>query len=236
MIDLLVVLTPISLVDSVSMIPFGLLALAVLLSGSRPYAGAVAFVAGIFCSYLPAGLLLVLGLGPLFDRVSRWLAHWWSNPGTADMILGIVVGLLLVFVGYRIAVARPKKATEKADNISEGATPGQAFMLGAGATIVGLWGALPYFAAADQIMKADLPAMQATLAIVYYNLIFILPLVVLLLIRAVAGERAAGLFDAVNRIFARWGKRVLSAALIVIGLVVLADSIGWLIGRPLLPV
>ena len=43
-------------------------------------------------------------------------------------------------------------------------------------------GALPYFAAIDLILKEDLPLVSAGLALLYYNLVFVLPLAALLLI------------------------------------------------------
>ena len=52
-------------------------------------------------------------------------------------------------------------------------TPSQAWVMGAGATIAGLWGALPYFAAIDQILKADVSQVETMLALAYYNVVFI---------------------------------------------------------------
>ena len=236
MINLLGVLTPISLLDSISVIPFAVVVLAVLLGGARPYLGSTTFLLGIGLSYLAAGLLIVLGLGPILDGLSERLTHWWKHPTTLDIVLGIVIGAVMVIFGYRLATARQEKGKQKMEMASEGISPWQAFGLGAGSTLAGLWGALPYFAAIDQILKANLSILEAVLALGYYNLIFILPLAALVVIRAALGARAAGLFDAVNRLFSVWGKRLLIAGLIIVGLVFVADGIGWLVGRPLLPV
>ena len=236
MFNLLLVLTPISLIDSTSVIPFAVVVLAVLLGGPRPYAGAAAFLLGMFLSYLAAGILIVLGLGAAINAASGFLAFWWRNPDDLDYAAGIVAGVLLVLLGYRLASARRTKGAGDARAARAGMTPLQAFLFGAGSTIAGLWGALPYFAAIDQILKADVSAIYAVAALLYYNVIFALPLASLVLLRAVVGERASGLFDTVNRLFSVWGRRVLIAALVALGLIMVADGIGWFLGRPLIPV
>ena len=50
------------------------------------------------------------------------------------------------------------------------------------------------------------------------------------------GQRSDGLFNAVTRLFEIWGKRVLVALMIVLGSVMLADGVGWLLGHPVIPV
>lgn len=234
MFDLLLVLTPISLIDSTSAIPFAVVVLAVLMSAPKPYVGSVSFLLGMTLSYFAAGVLIVVGLGSLIERVTAALNNWWNNPETIDYVLGIVVGIGLIVVGYRWAVARQEKAKQK--KVSAGMTPAQAFLLGAGATIAGLWGALPYFAAIDQILKANVSDGEAVVALAYYNVIFVSLLALLVVVRAVVGKRADGLFEAVNQFFAVWGKRVLIGVMILLGAVMVADGVGLFFGHPLIPV
>ena len=73
-------------------------------------------------------------------------------------------------------------------------------------------------------------------ALAFYNVIFVSSGVVLVLIRVFFGTRADSVFEAMNRLFAVWGKRLLIAAMVVLGLVMVADGVGWLLGRQLLPV
>ena len=185
-------------------------------------------------SYFSAGVLIAVGLRSLIEQVTTYLAYWWKNPSTVDHVLGIVVGFGLITVGYRWAQARQEKAKRK--KVSSEMTPTQAFWLGAGATIAGIWGALPYFAAIDLILKSDISDWEAVGVLAYYNLIFMSPLALLVLIRACAGKRADGVFDWVNRLFTVWGKAILIVTMIVLGLVMVADSVGWFIGHPLIPV
>ena len=235
MLDLLLALTTISIIDSLSMLPFAVVVLAVLLTGKQPYLTASGFLIGIFVSYLGAGILIAFGLGETINQVTEALVHWFKNPNAIDYYLSIVVGVLLIVFGYRWATARRKKAEQK-KKAEASMGPGQAFLLGGGAVLAGLWGALPYFAAVDTILKEDLTVSESIVALTYYNVIFISSGVVLVLIRAVMGERADGVFAAVNRFIAVWGKRTIIAAMVLLGLVMLADGVGWLLGRPLIPV
>jgi hypothetical protein len=231
--EVLLLLTPIALLDSLSMLPFGIVVLAVLLSGDRPYASSLSFLAGTAGSYFAAGLLIALGLGDLIGRASAAVSHRFWHPETIDYILGLAIGLALVFFGYRLAVMRQEKGKKK--DVSAGMTPAQALFLGAGATIAGIWGALPYFAAIDQLLKAEASPAESALGLAYYNLVFISILLLLVGIRAVLGTGANALFERLNAGVAVWGKRALVVAMVALGLLMVADSIGYLAGHPLIP-
>jgi hypothetical protein len=234
MLDLLVTLTPIRLIDSLSLMPFAMVVLATLLSGPKPYVSSISFLLGTALSYFVAGVLIAFGLGGLIERITVVLAHRFWNPQAIDYWLSMVIGLALIVLGYRWAIARRERAERK--DVSTGMTPPQAFMLGAGATIAGLWGALPYFAAVDQILKANVSMWEVLTALAYYNIVFISLAASLVLVRAVAGAGADGLFAAVNRLLSVWGKRLLIAGMILLGIVMIADGVGWLLGHPLIPV
>jgi len=233
MFELLISLTPISLIDSLSLLPFAVVVLAMLLNGPKPYLTSIGFLLGTMLSYFAAGVLIVFGLGEIIQRVTGIIVEWWNNPRAIDYILSIVVGIALILLGYRWAIARRKKAERK--QVSSGMRPGEAFVMGAGATIAGLWGALPYFAALDQILKANVSYAEGVIALAYYCLIFISFASALVVIRAVVGARADALFAMVNRLIELWGKRVLITLMIVLGSVMLADGVGWVFGRPIIP-
>ncbi len=231
---LLITLTPISLVDSLSVVPFSVVVLAVLLSGPKPYLSSVSFLLGTALSYFAAGVLIAVGLGAVVAQAADALVHWFKNPSALDYVLSVIIGFGLVVLGYRWAMARRKRAADKP--VQTGMDPLQAFTLGAGATIAGLWGALPYFAAIDQILKADTSTWEAVVALAFYNLVFISISAALVIIRACVGSRADPIFEAVDRFFQVWGKRVLIVLMVLLGLVMVADGVGWLLGHPLIPV
>ena len=49
------------------------------------------------------------------------------------------------------------------------------------------------------------------------------------------GSRADAVFDTVNRLIQIWGKRVFIALMVVLGLVMVGDGVGWALGWPLIP-
>jgi len=232
MLALIVVLTPISLLDSTSMVPISVVPLTTILAGRHGRAGAVAFIAGVFVTYAAIGVLAVLGLDAVFARLNAEFMRFLKNPDTLDFVLQIVIGIVLLIIGQRMANARRSKKREAPPDVA----PAQAFVFAAGLVIVGAPGALPYFAAIDQMLRADLPAAQTTASIIFYNLVFVSPLIVIVIARELLGERADLLFSKVNGFMETWGRRLLMIALVLLGLVLVIDGLGWFLGKPLIPV
>jgi cytochrome c biogenesis protein CcdA len=232
MFQVILVIAPIALLDSTSIIPVCLVPLARLLASRRPVLAAGAMIAGIFFTYFVCGVLIYFGLRELFEGLSAAMHQWWHNPDTGDFVLQILIGLALIFIGYKIsAPPRPKKTRE----IASEASPIGAFLFGAGLTIVGMPGALPFFAAVDQLLRADLPNYQTIFAIAAYCVIFVAPLVGVVLVRVALGDRANLVLDAVNRFLSTWGRGVIIALLVLLGLVMVADGVGFFLGHPLIP-
>ena len=232
MIDLLAILTPIALIDSLSLIPVAVVPMLLLLGGARPLAGSMAFIAGIVATYLPFGVLLLFGLDGLFDSLAEHFQKWWaSEPDLGELILQILIGLALIALGYRVCARRGKKAVEKS---GPGMTPGQAFTLAAIINVSGLWGALPYFAAIAQILKEDLPSTGMMTALLFYNLVFILPLLAFPATHWILGARAERFFFRLKELVDRWVGRILVTLLIGLGFLLVVDGVGWLLGRPLI--
>ena len=135
--------------------------------------------------------------------------------------------------GLRIARARRSRGERSA---SGGMTPLRAFAAGAGLTVVGMPVAIPYFAAIDLVLRADVVLVRQLGALLYYNLVFVAPLAAIVALRLVLGERGARILDAVKRFFDTWGQRVIVALLMGLGVVLVVDGIGWFLGLPLIPV
>ena len=232
MLDLLATLVPIALIDSLSLIPVAVVPLALLLGGRQPVAGALAFVAGVLVIYTPFGLLLTFGLDELFDALSAHFSAWWNRtPDFGEVVLEIVVGLLLLVAGQRICEKRGSQTDEERPR---GMTPLQGFLSGFILTVTGLWGALPYFAAVSQILKEDLPPAGMMGAILFYNLVFALPLFAMLAVHFLLGDRSERWFGKLAVFITHWGKRFISLLLIGLGFLMVVDGIGWLNGWPLL--
>jgi cytochrome c biogenesis protein CcdA len=234
MIELLAVLTPIALIDSASITPLGLVPLATILAGKRPFGTAFAFLAGLFISYLMMCLLFLFGLSAFLMRMNVWLNYRWNNPEPADFGIQILVGLVMLIFGLRIVEKRKSKSGGR--EIQSGVTPTAAFGFGFLMNVVGFPGALPYFAAADRIAQADPPTSDAVIAVVYYVTIFVLPLAAIVLLRVLLGKRMDGVMQAIQGFFDSWGRRLVMVLLILLGLILVVDGVAYFLGGPLIPI
>ena len=233
MTDLLVVLTPIGLLDSTSIIPLCIVLLVMLLAGPNPVVRSCALILGIFVAYLAFGLLVLFGLQTIIDEVEVYIDRLWTNPNLEELILQIIIGMVLCVVAWRM-IAKDKKSADKPAPSSMTAV--QAFTSGAVLTIVGLPGAVPYFAAIELTLRAELAMAEEIIALVFYNVVFVLPIAAIVVLRAILGDRSQRLFDRIKVFFDTWGQRVIVALLIVLGVILILDGIGWLVGYPLIPV
>jgi len=235
MLELLSVLAPIALIDSTSITPVALVPLATVLAGKRPVVTAFAFILGLFVSYMVMALGFLFGLSAFLTRVNAWVSYRWNNPEPADFAFQILVGVVMVVFGLRIFEKRQIKGGSR--KIQSGVTPASAFWFGCILNVVGFPGALPYFAAADRIVQADLPVSGATLAVTFYVVIFVLPLTAIVLLRAVIGARMDGVIQAIKGLFDTWGKRLIMVLLILLGLILVVDGVVYfLAGEPLIPI
>ena len=229
---LFAVLTPIALLNSVSILPTAISGFAVSLGAPKPFLTTSAFIAGNFVPMFTFGLLVTLGLDAAFQQLGVWARDAWQDPDALVVLLQLIIGAVTVAFGYRLSRASPHRP----DRVSTARmTPIGAFSVAAGVTLIGLPGSLLYFAAIDQILRAELTVVGITKAALFYNVIVLLPLVLIVLFRGLLGRRSDPLFRAVARFFERWGKRLLSFGMLGVGVVLTADAIGWFLGFPLLP-
>jgi len=232
--DLLTIIIPIALVDSASITPLCIVPLALILSSRRPYVNAAAFLLGLFVSYLVMAVAFLIGMGAVIDPLNAWLAEKLKNPQPLDLVVQIVVGAILLIFGLRIARKRQEK-TAKRRAEPPISTVG-AFWLAVTMNVVGFPGAVPYFAAADQILRANLPLPETLSAVLVYVVVFLVPLATLVLVRAALGKRGDVVMDKVKVFFDRWGPRILMVVLVGLGAVLVVDGVMFLFGHPLLPV
>lgn len=233
MIELLAILTPVGLLDSASIVPLCIVIMVVLLTGARPVFRSFLFIVGVFLVYLGCGLLILVGLQSVFDEINAYVIRLWKYPETDELIVQVILGIILLAFGLRMARRRNKDAGKP---VTSGMTAQQAFLAGAGLTIVGLPGAVPYFAAIDLILRADLAPMPTMLALGYYNVVFVLPLAAIVAVSLILGEHSQGPLDAIRQWLDRWGQRVIVVLLMSLGAILVADGVGWFIGYPLIPV
>jgi len=231
MTELISLITPIALLDSLSMLPVCIVPIIILLTHERPVFHSSMFLLGLLVVYIPFGLLLILGVDIVFEAAGRLINEWFieKHNGT-QVLLQLVIGIALLALGYQIAKKHTQKLEEQPKVIVNART---AFTFAAILMLTGLWGALPYFAAIDQILRAELSSLQMVLSVLYYNLIFISPLVALVVIGIILGPEAKSLFEKLVAWLLHFGKRLITLALYLLGFILIVDAVGWYLNMPL---
>ena len=233
MLELLLTLTTISLLDSMSAVPIALIPLAIILNGKTPLTGALSFIIGGFIVYFIVGLIILLGLDNLIDKYAeQFISYMKSEPDCVELTIQIIIGFFMIYFAAQFSRKAPQDSNTR--SYDSDINPAQAFILSASINIIGMWGALPYFAAMAQILKADLETASMIWILVYYNIIFALPLIAFILLRIMMAERATVLIGKMTDFFSRWGKKVIVLSLYALGLLLIADGIGWFTGYPIL--
>jgi cytochrome c biogenesis protein CcdA len=169
-------LLALAVVDSVN--PSAIAVTLYLLSRERAAAPVAVYIAAIFLTYLALGALMIAGLDALLPAL-RDVAG-----GRVGFIVQGVVGLAMVLYALR-APAPATASTAPADRGA--ATLAAVALLGVTVTAMELPTAVPYLGAVALLTSSGLPVAQWFPLLVVYNVIFVLPPVLLL-----AGHLALG--------------------------------------------
>ena len=233
MLEILGILTPIAVLDAASVIPVAIVPMAVFLATARPYLTSSGYVAGIFLPYVGFGVVIAFGLGWVIGGLNTWFQRFYAEPNAMELLLQVVLGLAAVWFGARMLSEPSQRAVDKPQ---PEATPAEAFALGAGTILVGLPGALPYFAAIDQVLRADLNPGSNVIALIYYNVVIVLPLAAMILLHVFMGAASRPLFERISAFSARWGGRAFALLLLAFGALFVVDGLSFLIfDYPILP-
>jgi cytochrome c biogenesis protein CcdA len=213
--SLILILIPILLTDVIN--PVLLAAVIFALGSKKPLINANAVLFGWLILYFIAGIILALGL----ESISEFL----TNPRPIDFYIEIVVGVLLVWLALRCFKKEDPRKKEKDFGEADALKTSTAFWTGASINLIGLPFAIPYFAAIDQILKSDLDWSPAVMALLIYNLLYILPFTLLILVRYVYKEKSDHLFASINEKMEKLGNIILPLLLLLIGGALMADAI-----------
>lgn len=222
MIDLLPKLIPLLVVDVLNPVLFALLVVAV--GTGRPFANSTALIAGHTAAYFFSGVVIALGLTQITARL--------SNPLPVDFVIELLLGLLLLWAAL---ASRGGKASENKTPEAE-LTPAFCFGYGAIVNFIGVPFALPYFAAVDQILKADLSVESSLAALTAYNVAYAVPFLAVPVLVAIAGESSKPVLDKINNFLIGLVDRFMPVILFLLGFALAADALAFLIsGEALWP-
>lgn len=190
-----------------------------LLGTPTPYKRAWAFLAGVFLTNYLGGFLAVLGFGVL-------LRDWLENLGLpsqldARLILGPVLLLVALWLRPPVDSGGPVRRPRTL-------RPLHVLLLGVTITFAELPTALPYLAAIAMIADARLSIPRILVTLLFYNLLFILPLVVLLVVFWLSAAHLASL----RRWVTYWAPRAMRIFLAILGAALTADGAWVAAGHP----
>lgn len=211
MTDLWLVLIPLLLTDVANPVLFALL---VYLAGRQR--GAVlssAALGGHTAAYFSSGVVIALA----FDQLTEFMA----TPGPVSYGLGGLLGLLLLWVAW---LSRSEAPAPEPDEESP-VTAGAAFVTGAIVNFVGTPFALPYFAAIDQILKAELDVGGSLAVLGAYNLAYLAPFLAVPILTALMGERAQIVLGRINARVERIAGVLLPLILGAVGIALTLDAV-----------
>ncbi|WP_027856579.1 GAP family protein [Marinobacterium jannaschii] len=214
MADIFAVLIPILIVDAVNPVLFAFMVYAA--GTERPVSNSSAILLGHTCAYFIVGIALALGLEQLTDRL--------ENPQLIDYIIGFLIGVLLIGVAFR----SPNKS-QKQEEPSGTLTPIKALGLGAIVNFVGIPFALPYFAALDQILKADLAVIDSIMVLAAYNLFYALPFLIIPVLVKIIGKRSQSILGRINGIVERVSSYIMPILLALAGFVLVVDALKFML-------
>ena len=160
-----------AVVDSIN--PSALVVAAVILTKSRPehrLPALLAYVTGVFVSYLALGLLVLAGIDGALSLVRDLAASRAVLVGQA-----VAGGLLLLYAVLAPATVDARKKLRRDELLRRGLRPALMFPYGMYVTAVELVTALPYFAALALLSNAPLPFAVTLAVLVVYCLMFIAP-------------------------------------------------------------
>lgn len=186
MFALAVVVGTIGLIDSLNPSTVG--PAVVIATGKGAVPQLIAFTVGVFVVLLVGGLLLVLGPG---QALLSALPH---PSAETKHIAELAGGIVLIGLAVAAWVGRRRLARDltrdRDGRFGVGVLSGLG--LGAGIMAVELPTALPLFAAVAAILGADVGTPAQVILICIYDIAFVLPLLVILAVRAWAGCEPAG--------------------------------------------
>ena len=139
------------------------------------------FTIGVFSVTFAGGLVLTIGPG-------RLLLGLVPHPqGTVRHVIELVAGVVLLIVA--VALWRGRRSLARRELPGRSGSGGSALIAGASIAAVELPTAAPYFAVIAGIVASSASVPQEIGLLALYNVAFVLPLLVIVVVIAFGGER-----------------------------------------------
>ena len=221
MLALFLLVASIALADSLN--PSTIAPALLLAAGKQPARALAGFTLGVFATSFAFGALLTFGPG-------QFLLSLVPHPDRhTRRLIEVIAGVVLLAIPAAIWLGRHRIA--KHARIPE---PGgrSAMTLGAGIMAVELPTAVPYFAAIAAIVGSGFAVAIKVLLLTVFNVVLVLPLLAILAVRVLAGERAERTLSRLGDWLPSHAPLILSGLLAIVGVALIGvGGIGLLRGR-----
>jgi cytochrome c biogenesis protein CcdA len=167
------------------------------------------FTIGVFGVNFAAGIVLAIGPG-------RLLLGLVPHPqGTVRHVLELVAGLVLLAAAVALWLGRGSLARRELPAL--GAKGGSALIAGASIAAIELPTAAPYFAVIAGIVASNASIPEEVWLLALYNAAFVLPLLAIVMVLLVAGDRAGSVLEKGGAWLQRRWPVVLAGLLLFVG-------------------
>jgi cytochrome c biogenesis protein CcdA len=183
-----------------------------LATGNAPLRELIKFTLGVAGAFLVGGALIVLGPG---EAILSLVPH---PDATTRYILELVAGIAML-----AGAAYLWRRRERLGKRHRSGTPKQgrsSVLLGVTISAVEFPTAFPYFAAIAAIVGSGLRLWRQLVLLVIYNACFVLPLILIIVIVAVAGEQAEPILGRAREVLSRHWPVLLAVLALVAGVFV----------------
>ena len=190
--------------------------------GERARTSLTEFTVTVFAVNFVGGAVIALGPGEV-------ILHLVPHPhATARYILETIAGVVMLIAAVVLWVKR--RSLRQRELPSPSAEGKSAILLGLTITAFELPTAFPYFAAIAAIVGSGLHVVSQLIALALYNVAFVLPLILMILVLEFAGERAKRIIESARDWLQRHWPTLLAVLALVAGVFVTLLGITGLAG------
>jgi hypothetical protein len=220
-----------ALIDSLN--PSTIAAQILLLALKKPVSRVISFILGTFVMYTAFGFIIVFILG-------EPIKGFFYELGSTDYLILLAIGIALIAVGTILGWKRyiGKEGRSKSEGYVKKAmapmmamlktlNPVHTFFFGMASTAFDLPTSAFYFVALASLLEAGVGPFETTSLLILYNLLYILPLIVILLIYMIARDRSGPLMNRINKLIGEWSGRLVISILICIGVILVVFSMAF---------
>jgi cytochrome c biogenesis protein CcdA len=180
--------------------------------GERARSSLIQFTLAVFAVNFVGGAVIALGPGQV-------VLHLVPHPHpTAKYILETIAGVVMLIGAAVLWVKR--RSLRKRELPSPSAEGKSAILLGVTISAVELPTAFPYFAAIAAIVGSGQRTISQLIALALYNVAFVLPLILMIIVLEFAGDNAKAVIEAARDWLQRHWPTLVAALALVAGIFV----------------